>query len=62
MFERRPKRLRALKDLAAVMDEEVQKPARTNGTRWIQHKLRAANIIAKQFGLLILTLGSITDD
>jgi len=39
VFERSPKRLRALIDLAEVMGEEVHKPARTNGTRWVQHKL-----------------------
>lgn len=62
VFERSPKRLRALKDLADVMGEDVQKPARTNGTRWIQHKVRAAKILLKQYGLIIVSLSNITDD
>ena len=54
--------MRALKDLADVMGEDVQKPARTNGTRWIQHKVRAAKILVKQYGLIIISLSNITKD
>ena len=61
VFERSPKCLHALKDLADVMGEDVQKkPARTNGTRWIQHKVRAAKILVKQYGLIIISLSNIT--
>jgi len=62
VFERSPKRWRALTDLAEVMGEEVHKPARTNGTRWVQHKLKAANILLKQYGLIVVALTNVTDD
>jgi len=52
----------ALKDLADVMGEDVQKPARTNGTWWIQHKVGATKILLKQYGLIIVSLLNITDD
>ena len=62
VFERSSKRLRALHALGEVMEEDCKKPARTNGTRWIQHKLQAASILLKQYGLIVLCLTSITDD
>ena len=62
VFERSPKRLRALHDLAEIMGEEVRKPARSNGTRWVQHKVNAAKILLKQYGLIISALANITDD
>jgi len=62
VFEQSPKRLRGLEELADVMGEDVQKPARTNGTCWIQHKVCAAKILLKQYGLIIVSLSSITDD
>jgi len=62
VFERSPKRLCALHDLAHLMGEEVRKPARSNGTHWVQHKVNAANILLKQYGLIILALTNITDD
>jgi len=62
IFEHSPKRLRALKDLAELMGEDAIKPARTNGTRWVQHKLKAATILLKQYGIIILALSNISDD
>ena len=62
VFERSPKRLRTLQDVAAVLKESCRKPARSNGTRWIQHKVEAASIVLKQYGLIVSTLASITDD
>ena len=53
--------MRTLKDLADVIGEDVQKkPARTNDTRWIQRKVRAAKILVKQYGLIIISLSNIT--
>jgi len=42
VYKKSPKRFHGLKALAEVMDEQVQKPARAQGTRWIQHKVNAA--------------------
>jgi hypothetical protein len=42
VYERSPKRFHALKALAEVMDEQVHKPAGAQGTRRIQHKVKAA--------------------
>ena len=38
------------------------KTARTSGTRCVQHKLKAANILLKQYGLIVLALMHITGD
>ena len=62
VYERSPKRLVALKDLGAASGEEVRKPGRTNGTRWIQHKVKAAEILLNQYELTIRSLSSITGD
>lgn len=62
VFSRSPKRLHALHSLATVLGESCQKPARSNKTRWIQHKVRAASILLKQYGLIVSALINITDD
>ena len=41
VYEKSPKRLRDLQSLAEIMEENVRKPDKSNGTRWAQHKLRA---------------------
>jgi len=61
-MKKSPKCLRALRELGDIVHEAAKKPARTNGTRWIQHKLLAASILLKQYGLIVICLTSITDD
>jgi hypothetical protein len=36
-----PKRLRGLKQIGEIMDEQVKKPEKAGGTRWVDHKRRA---------------------
>jgi hypothetical protein len=62
IFERSPKRMRVLKQFADVMGEEVSKPARASGTRWITHKLKAATILLKDYSVVISAMESMTDD
>ena len=38
VYQRSPKRLRELRDLAEIMEERIRKPDRAKGTRWAQHK------------------------
>ena len=40
-YRNSPKRFRELKAVASWMEEHVTKPARANGTRWIEHKIQA---------------------
>jgi hypothetical protein len=54
-----PKWLCALHKLGEIMNEDARKSARTNGIRWIQHKLLAAKILLQEFAT---SLASITDD
>ena len=43
VYEKSPKRLRELRELADILEESIRKPEKAHGTRWLQHKSRALN-------------------
>ena len=53
-----PKKMRQL----AGLGEAVIAPVRANGTRWMEHKLRALNWISKNYRLLMAHLSNLTED
>jgi hypothetical protein len=53
VYEKSPKRLRNLRELAEVLDDEVHKPERSHGTRWLAHKARACNTLLKSYNVIV---------
>ena len=53
LYEKSPKRLIGLKTLGAVMEAQVDKPAQTQGTRWVQHKVRAYNVLVTSYEVIV---------
>ena len=56
VYQKSPKRLRDLRELAFILDEEVHKPDKCNGTRWLQHKARACKTLIDSYPVIILHL------
>lgn len=53
LYQKSPKKLRELKKLAEAYQETVDKPVKTNGTRWIDHKVRATKVFLENYGIYI---------
>lgn len=62
LYEKTPKRFHGLKALAAVMDEQVHKPARAQRTRWIKHKVEAASVLVSGYPVIITHLEKMSQD
>lgn len=59
-YEKSPKRLRELKELADAMDESIRKPDKASGTRWLQHKSRALSSLLLSYPVLVAHLKSMS--
>jgi len=44
------------------MDEQVHRPARAQGTRWIQHKVKAASILLSGYPVFVTHLQKVAQD
>jgi len=62
VYGKSPKRFHGLKALAEVMDEQVHKPARAEGTRWIQHKVKAASVLVSGYPVFVTHLEKLAQD
>ena len=62
LYRNSPKRLRELKDLADIMAMQVRKPKKACGTRWVQHKLEAAQSLIKSFDVIATHLAAMASD
>ncbi|KAL5019633.1 hypothetical protein ScPMuIL_002525 [Solemya velum] len=49
-------------DIAEIMEEQFLKPDKANGTRWINHKLRAITKLLLNWKVLIIHLGNYAED
>ena len=61
-YEGSSKRNKEAKDIADIMEEEFLKPEKVNGTRWIDHKLRAASKLLRDWLVLIVHLQNYSED
>ncbi|XP_023698486.2 zinc finger protein 862-like isoform X1 [Paramormyrops kingsleyae] len=52
-FKRSTKRFKQFKDLSKVLGQDVLKPTRAHGTRWIDHRLKAANALDRNYDTLV---------
>ena len=62
LYKNSPKQLRQLAELGEALEMAVSAPVIANGTRWMEHKLRALNWISKNYGLLMAHLSNLTED
>ena len=53
VYHKSPKRLRDLRTVAEEMDEQVTKPEKAHGTRWLQHKKRAVKVLLNCYPVLV---------
>ena len=49
VYQNSPKKLRELRVLADVLDLQIKKPKKAHGTRWVQHRLDAAQALIRGF-------------
>ena len=50
-YHNSPKRFRELHVVAEIMSEQILKPARANGTRWVEHKVKAIKKMMINYGV-----------
>lgn len=56
------KRNKEIQDLSDIMDEHFLKPEKANGTRWVEHKLKAVVKMIRNWKLIIVHLMSYAED
>ncbi|KAG1697210.1 Alpha-1,2-mannosyltransferase ALG9 [Nymphon striatum] len=61
-YEGSAKRNKEAADIAELMEETFLKPERCNGTRWVDHKLRAVSKLIKIWKILIMHFMSHAED
>ena len=60
LYQKSPKRLRELKAMAEVWEKSIPKPSKAYGTRWINHKMRAMQIVLDNYGPLMSHIESLS--
>ena len=58
-YQRSPKRLRELKTVGKTLGVSVVKPAKSEGTRWIDHKRKALTAMDRNYAAIITHLEDI---
>ncbi|XP_052266786.1 uncharacterized protein LOC127868770 [Dreissena polymorpha] len=56
------KRNREAEEIADLMDTHFTKPERCNGTRWVDHKLRAISKLVTNWKILVMDMMSYSQD
>lgn len=56
------KRNKEVAEVAEIMEEHFVKPEKANGTRWVDHKLRSATKLIKNWKLTVIHLQSYIED
>lgn len=59
LYKKSSKRLRELRIFSEAMKHAVPKPAKANGTRWIDHKYKAMETILAHYGVFMAHLESL---
>ena len=60
LHQKSPKRLREVRKLAEAYEESVDKPVKSSGTRWIDHKVRAATVFLENYDLYMQHLEQVS--
>ena len=56
LHQKSPKCFRELRELSEAYDKSLPKPTRCNGTRWIDHKYKALEVLYDNYGIFIAHL------
>lgn len=56
------KRNKEIQDIAEAMEEHFSKPNKANGTRWVEHKLKAGNKLVQNWKLIIIHMENYAED
>ena len=62
LYDSSPKRWRDLQAVAEIMTEQVVRPKKANGTRWVQHKHRAVQALLQSYGPIVVHLDNNSSD
>ena len=62
VYRNSTKRLRELKALAEIMEEQIKLPQRAHGTRWVQHKNRAIKALIQSYPTIVGHLENLATD
>ena len=57
-----PKRNKEVKDIADIIDEQFKRPEKANGTRWVDHKLRAVTKMINNWNLIYIHMSNYVED
>ena len=60
LYKTSAKRLRVLKRFADAWEVKVPIPTKATGTRWIDHKIRAMQIVLENYGILVAQVESLS--
>ena len=56
------KRMKEADEIAEIMEEQFKKPEKANGTRWVDHKLRAVTKLIMNWKIIVMHLMSYAED
>ena len=59
LHQKSPKCFRELRELSEAYDKSLPKPTKCNGTRWIDHKYKALEVLYDNYGTFIAHLESL---
>ena len=59
LYRKSPKRLRELKTFGEMYKRSIPKPYKSNGIRWIAHKLKAIETVLQNYGVFMQHLESL---
>ena len=62
LYQKSSKRLQALKELGVALGENVPKPVKASGTRWIAHRYNAMKVILKHYGIYMTHLEELANN
>ena len=62
LYQKSSKRLQALKELGMALGENVPKPVKASGTRWITHHYNAMKILLKHYGTYMTHLEELANN
>lgn len=51
-----------LEEIGEALEMAVSKPAKSSGTRWLDHKIQAMNWVSKHYGFLMVHLRHLIED
>ena len=54
LYKRSPKKWRELQAVAAALEQDIVKPTRSQGTRWVDHRRKALQCLTTNYNAIVL--------